>query len=125
MRKIDDVALERTVTALDYMPASQVRQIVEHYTREQWLTELRKNPRVLLLTQLAVGGRGVPWTWGVKGRTPPCPSPGGRRTPKLYVQSVDRSRAQALLGDPDAKWEIYNPPRGLGKTSTPYVRRVR
>ena len=122
-------ALAATLKALDYLPASQVVQIVERYEREVWLTEVAKNPRIVALAALEVGGKGVPWSWGTApGPRRTTPTSGGRTQPKLYLQSVDRYRAQALLDDPEAKWEIYmigGDPRREQRTQAPYVRRVR
>lgn len=95
----------------DMVPASIVGKIVDRYVYEQWLGEVRKNPRIRALADLPVGGRGVFWPWGSKRGT------------GLYLQSADRYRAQAVLDNPKAKWEIYFPTRpGIG---VPYVRRVR
>ena len=100
-RTVDAVALARTVEGLDeIVAASFVVKIVERYVREQWLGEVRKNARVMALAGLKVGGTGIPWRWG---------TPDGRKRSKdkLYLQSVDRYRAQAVLDDPKAKWEMY------------------
>lgn len=100
------------VEQFDYIGRRAVGQIIDAYERERSLEALRKNKRVAALAGLKVGKGGIPWPWGVlsgRGLGP-------------YVQSVDTYRARALLGDDNARWEIYFPP-GV-RIGTPYVRRV-
>jgi len=112
-------ALARVLVAFDYLPASQVTQIVERYEAEQHRLVLEKNPRIATLARLPVGGRGVPWPYSV--------TPLGPGRVNEHLQSMDRYRAQVLLGEPDAKWQLYRPTNigpGLPHGQL-YVRRVR
>lgn len=96
-RPVDAAAMQRVIAHYSAtIPAAHVRRVVERYCHEQWLGEVAKNPRIMLLASLTPGGKGTPWPYVYTNRH-------GRQ----YLQSADRYRAQALLGDPEAKWQIY------------------
>lgn len=110
-RTVDAKAVDRVVQHFDYVPASQVRQIIERYVYEMWVTQIARNPYIQELVKLKVGGPSIPWDRTIDQRN-------GRSS---YLQSADRYRAQALLGDDNARWEVYRDLRnGYNR-----VRRVR
>ena len=87
--------LDRIAGRLDHIPRSQVAEVVEALLYEQWLVEVRKNPRIMTLARMKVGDR-VDW-WHTDARG--------------YMQSADKRRARAVMGEPDADWRLYTDPR--------------
>lgn len=115
-RRFDPDVVERVVEHFDYLPASQVRQILERYDHELWLQAIAKNPAIQALVALKPGGKGIPWDRAQK-----------RRDAGVYLQSCDINRARALLRDPKATWILYHAPQRLsaGDDSDIMVRRLR
>lgn len=98
-REVDGEAMTATVLQFhDVVPASQVVQVVTAYEAAKRRRQLMKNPRVMALAKLPVGGNGIPW---------PYPLLKAQRSDHVYLQTTDRVRAQEVLRDPKAKWEIY------------------
>lgn len=103
----DPDARQAVVAHFDYLPASQVEQIVERYATELRLAKLRENPRVMRLARMAVG-KSVFWDYPAMSRAGRC-----------YLQSADIYRAREVLEQPKAAWRLAN------RDGMPVVTRVR
>lgn len=98
-RVYDEAAEARVVEHFDYIPASQVRNIIRRFHHERWVTEVSKNNRVMALVSMTVGFE-KPWSW-------PTTSKVKRGVTYVYLQTVDINRARLVLDEPKARWQLF------------------